>query len=327
MILETAWVEIGALLLVGLSLLFGLCFTVVSHGHVVVVERLGKLSRVGNPGLVMLFPWIDTVRKVRWTLRQEGRPDQILNTSNIRTIPTNFDFSEVAVTTQDQMSVRVNGMMTFSIKDPVKAVYSCDDLYLWLNQVHMSVVAEVVCRQKLDDLINTGMTELAGIIFADLRRKIMDNGLDISSYVLQYIRPSDRIMKAKEEAVCKKREAEAELLRVRAESEVSVLKAESEARALTAKANSENSRKVAAAQTQKECDALKASSHTTEVQALVDVATKACGKPLSEASCMEIFRHWSDRAVATTLANSPNTKLIPHGALIGRVVQDALLEK
>ena len=78
----------------------------------VVVFRLGRLSGVRGPGLVLLIPfWIERIERV-----------------SLRTIVDDVKPQEVM--TKDNVSVQVNAVLTFRVTDPDKAIVEVEEFGL-----------------------------------------------------------------------------------------------------------------------------------------------------------------------------------------------------
>jgi len=100
-----------------------------------VVFRLGRLSGVKGPGLILLIPLIDRMIKV-----------------SLRTIP--MDVPPQDVITRDNVSVKVNAVIYFRVVVPDKAVVNVEDYLFATSQVAQTTLRSVMGQVEMDDLLS-----------------------------------------------------------------------------------------------------------------------------------------------------------------------------
>jgi len=106
---------------------------VVPQSETRVIERLGRFHSVLNPGLNIIWPFIDKP-KVVYTRRIEnavgGRQYvRVLTTSVIDLREQVYDFPSQQVITRDNVTTEINALPIFSkIVDPKKSVYEIGKL-------------------------------------------------------------------------------------------------------------------------------------------------------------------------------------------------------
>ena len=102
----------------------------------VVVFRLGRLSGVRGPGLVLLIPfWIERIERV-----------------SLRTIVD--DVTPQDVMTKDNVSVQVNAVLTFRVIDPDKAIIEVEEFGFAISEMAQTTLRSVLGRAELDDLLS-----------------------------------------------------------------------------------------------------------------------------------------------------------------------------
>jgi regulator of protease activity HflC (stomatin/prohibitin superfamily) len=94
---------------------------IVPQATVMLVERLGRFSRVAASGLNILVPFIDKPRAVFWTNTRGGVTSIDLREQYI-------DLPPQPVITRDNVTIHVDSVVYWQITDPVKAVYEMNDL-------------------------------------------------------------------------------------------------------------------------------------------------------------------------------------------------------
>jgi regulator of protease activity HflC (stomatin/prohibitin superfamily) len=112
-----------------------------------VIERLGKFSRVLKPGINCLIPFLDSPKQFVWGRSYVNHRGQVINES--RTL-TRVDLRETAlnfpaqdVYTVDTVQMRVNAVMYYRIRDVEAAVYQVDDLTGAIRNVAQAQLKDV----------------------------------------------------------------------------------------------------------------------------------------------------------------------------------------
>lgn len=101
-----------------------------------VVFRLGRLSGVRGPGLVLLIPfWIERMERI-----------------SLRTIVD--DVKPQDVMTKDNVSVQVNAVLTFRVTAPDKAVIEVEEFGFAISEMAQTTLRSVLGRAELDDLLS-----------------------------------------------------------------------------------------------------------------------------------------------------------------------------
>src|SRR6478672_6006167 len=103
------------LLFIGIVLLIIAAKTIkiVPQATVMLIERLGRFSRVASSGLNILWPFIDKPRAVYWTNTRGGVTSIDLREQYI-------DLPPQPVITRDNVTIHVDSVVYWQITDPVK---------------------------------------------------------------------------------------------------------------------------------------------------------------------------------------------------------------
>ncbi len=99
-----------------------------------VVFRLGRLLGPRGPGLILLIPFVEQMRKV-----------------DLRTITLDIPSQEVI--TQDNVTVRVNAVAYFRVLDPNAATVNVADYIRATSQIAQTTLRSVLGQSSLDDLL------------------------------------------------------------------------------------------------------------------------------------------------------------------------------
>ncbi len=99
-----------------------------------VVFRLGRVIGAKGPGLVLLIPLIDRMRKI--SLRVQT-----------------YDVAPQDIVTSDTVSVKVNGVLLFRVADPVKAAVEAADFVEATGLLAQTTLRAVLSGAELDELL------------------------------------------------------------------------------------------------------------------------------------------------------------------------------
>ncbi|WP_442943033.1 slipin family protein [Nocardia sp. NBC_01503] len=100
-----------------------------------VVFRLGRVRAVRDPGLRMLIPGVDRMRKV---------------STQVVTMPVPAQDG----ITRDNVTVRVDAVVYFRVIDPMRAIVEVQDYLFAIAQVAQTSLRSVIGKSDLDDLLS-----------------------------------------------------------------------------------------------------------------------------------------------------------------------------
>jgi regulator of protease activity HflC (stomatin/prohibitin superfamily) len=100
-----------------------------------VVFRLGRLTGVRGPGLILLIPIIDKMVKV-----------------SLRTVV--LDVPPQDVITQDNVSIKVNAVVYFRVMEPQKAIVQVENFLAATSQLSQTTLRSVLGQSELDDILS-----------------------------------------------------------------------------------------------------------------------------------------------------------------------------
>jgi hypothetical protein len=99
-----------------------------------VVFRLGRLMGPRGPGLILLIPFVEQMRKV-----------------DLRTVTMDVPSQEVI--TRDNVTIRVNAVAYFRVIDPNAAITNVADFIRATSQIAQTTLRSVLGQAELDDLL------------------------------------------------------------------------------------------------------------------------------------------------------------------------------
>lgn len=100
-----------------------------------VIFRLGRMVGIKGPGLILLIPLIDRMVKV-----------------SLRTVT--MDVPPQDVITRDNVTVRVNAVVYFSVMDAAKAIIAVEDYIYATSMISQTSLRSVLGQVDLDDLLS-----------------------------------------------------------------------------------------------------------------------------------------------------------------------------
>lgn len=195
-----------------------------------VVERLGRYVRTADPGLTIIIPFLDKLRKVDMREQVVDVPPQ-------------------EVITKDNVVVTVDAIVFYEATDPVKLVYNIADFFVAATKLAQTNLRNVVGEMELDDaltsreVINTKLREVLddatdkwGVRVVRVELQRIDPPIDVTQAM-------HRQMKAEREKRANILDAEgfrqAKILEAEGKRQSRILEAEGEASAIQAVADAQ----------------------------------------------------------------------------------------
>jgi regulator of protease activity HflC (stomatin/prohibitin superfamily) len=167
-----------------------------------VVFRLGRITQPKGPGLIFLLPF-GVERMVKIPLR----------------IVT-MDIPPQDVITRDNISVKVNAVIYFRVKDPVKALVEVQDYLYATSQLAQTTLRNVVGQAEMDQLL-AEREHINGIV-----RRIVDEGtapwgIDVTSVEMKDIDLPQEMKRAMARQAEAERERRAKIIAAEGEFQAS----------------------------------------------------------------------------------------------------------
>jgi regulator of protease activity HflC (stomatin/prohibitin superfamily) len=100
-----------------------------------VIFRLGRYARTGGPGLTLLIPFIEQLRRVDLRLVTMDVPPQ-------------------DIITRDNVSVKVNAVVYFRVLKPEDAIINVEDFLYATSQLAQTTLRSVLGQAELDELLS-----------------------------------------------------------------------------------------------------------------------------------------------------------------------------
>lgn len=151
-----------------------------------VVFRFGKIVSVRDPGLNLVIPFIDWMRKVDLRIITLPIPPQ-------------------KIITKDNVSVDISAVAYFKIVDAVKSIVAIQDVYSAIDQIAQTSLRNIVGKFQLDEILSERATINAEIT------KILDAYTEVWGVVVNSVEIKDiELPDNMQRAIAKQAEAERE---------------------------------------------------------------------------------------------------------------------
>jgi regulator of protease activity HflC (stomatin/prohibitin superfamily) len=192
--LLTVLVVIAALVLLGLAL----SVRIVQQYEKGVLFRLGRVIGVREPGLTLIVPVIDVLRRV--SLRIVTMPIQ-----------------SQGIITHDNVSIDVSAVAYYRVTDAVKSVVAIENVAAAINQIAQTTLRKVVGQHTLDqtlaetDRINVAIREILDV-------QTEDWGVVVTLVELKDIQLPDTMQRAMARQAEAEREKRAKIIAAEGES-------------------------------------------------------------------------------------------------------------
>lgn len=282
-----------------LVLVIGIIFAstkTVPQGQVWTVERFGAYTRLLNPGLSFLVPFVDQVG------RKLNVQEQVL------------DIPEQSVISRDNATVTVDGVIYYRVLEAEKAAYQIANLSQALSTLAMTNIRAVIGELELDAALSS-RERINTSLLVILDGATTSWGVKVSRVEIRRIEPPENLIRAMNMQMTAERERRATVMRAEGEREAAVKVAEGNKASLILSAEG---RRSAA-----ENDAL-----ARERLALAEAnATRSVAEALSKGGEPALRYFIADRYVQAfqAMAASPNSRLVvvpmESSALAGGITQ------
>ncbi|GIV80443.1 MAG: paraslipin [Litorilinea sp.] len=177
-----------------------------------VIERLGRYQRTADPGLTLIVPFLDTMRKV-------DMREQVV------------DVAPQEVITRDNVVVTVDAIVYYEATDPVKLTYNVADFYNAATKLAQTNLRNVIGETELDEALTS-----RDMINARLREVLDDAtdkwGVRVVRVEIKRIDPPEDVTQAMHRQMKAEREKRAQILEAEGLRQARILEAEGEAEAV-----------------------------------------------------------------------------------------------
>jgi regulator of protease activity HflC (stomatin/prohibitin superfamily) len=246
----------------------------VKQAEAIVVERLGRYSRVLTPGLHIVLPFLEGTRKSVWTFVQDsenGRHYRYTRTvSRIDLREAVYDFPRQNVISKDNVTMEINALLYYQITDPIAAVYEVNNLPQAIEKLTQTTLRNIIGSMDLDEILvsRDQINEHLRVILDEATDKW---GVKVNRVELQEVNPPADIRQAMEKQMRAERERRAVILEAEGSKRAAILESEGvqESKVLRAKGEAEAQIELARGQAESRLQIAKAEAEAIQMVQLV----------------------------------------------------------
>ncbi len=201
---------------------------IVPQSSVLLIERLGRFSRVAKSGLNIIVPFFEAPRAVYWTNSRPGQTSIDLREQYI-------DLPPQPVITRDNVTINVDSVVYWQITDPAKAVYEVADLVGGIVQLTITGMRAVMGEMDLDHTLSSRdqINSKLQIILDEATDKW---GVKVTRVDVKNINPPEDVRITMEKQMTAERNRRALVLQAEGDKQAAIARAEGEKQSAITKA-------------------------------------------------------------------------------------------
>lgn len=193
---------------------------IVPQSSVLLIERLGRFSRVAKSGLNVIVPFFESPRAVYWTNKYPGITSIDLREQYI-------DLPPQPVITRDNVTINVDSVVYWQITDPIKAVYEVTDLVGGIVQLTITGMRSVMGEMDLDSTLSS-RDQINSKLQMILDEATDKWGVKVTRVDVKNINPPEDVRITMEKQMTAERNRRALVLQAEGEKQAAIARAEGE---------------------------------------------------------------------------------------------------
>ncbi|MFK5955016.1 MAG: stomatin-like protein [Planctomycetota bacterium] len=238
------YVLLGLVALVVLLAIRGL--KIIRQAELMLVERLGKYHRTLEPGINIIWPFIDRPRPISWRMKIQSARGAVSRTIQTNTVDLReqvFDFPEQSVITCDNVVIEVNGLLYYQVTDARRAIYEVANLPMAIEKLAQTTLRNIIGEMELDTTLSS-RDEINSKMRAVLDDATDKWGVKVNRVELQDISPPATVVQAMEKQMKAERERRAVILEAEGVKASQILRAQGQRDSAIAVAEGERQSRI-----------------------------------------------------------------------------------
>lgn len=192
-------------IIIGLILVFN-TIKILNEYERAVVLRLGRFTGIRGPGLIILIPGLEKMRRV-----------------DLRTVT--MDIPSQDIISKDNVTLKVNGVVYFRVSNPEKAIIAVENYLMATNQIAQTTLRSVIGQFELDEVL-THRDKINGKLQTILDEQTEPWGVKVSAVEVKAIDLPAEMQRAMAKQAEAEREKRSKIISAEGELEASVKLAE-----------------------------------------------------------------------------------------------------
>ncbi|KAK3927559.1 Stomatin-like protein 2, mitochondrial [Frankliniella fusca] len=255
-----------------------------------VVERMGKFSRILNPGLNVLIPIVDKVKYVQ-SLKE-----------------ITIDIPKQSAITKDNVNLSIDGVLYLKIIDPYKTSYGIEDPEFAVSQLAQTTMRAELGKMSLEQIFQE--RESLNVTIVEAINKASEPwGISCLRYEIRDIALPSRITEAMQMQVEAERKKRAAILESEGQREAAINVAEGRKRARILASEADKLEQVNRAEGEAEAVLAIAKARAQGLNSVAESLAKAHGKSAASLVVAEQYVTAFEK-----LARTNNTLILPSNA-------------
>ncbi|TCZ77395.1 SPFH/Band 7/PHB domain protein [Paenibacillus albiflavus] len=269
---------------------------IVPQQRVGVVERLGKFNRLLHPGLNIVIPIIDQVRKYHdLRIQQANVPPQ-------------------TVITKDNVQVQIDTIIFYQVVGPEQATYGISDYVYGVRNISTATMRQIIGKLELDETLS-GREKISAEIRIALDEATEKWGVRIERVEVIDIKPPIDIQDSMDKQMKAERSKRAIVLEAEAAKQDMILRAEGDKQSKILKAEGDKEARIREAEGLKQAQELEAQGQAKAIQAIAE-AERARIEQLRAAGLDEqVLAYKSFEALMEVAKGPANKVFLPSNAI------------
>lgn len=244
------WI-IALIVIVFVVVFAALTVKIVPQQRVGVVERLGKFNRLLHPGLNIVIPIIDQVRKYHdLRIQQANVPPQ-------------------TVITKDNVQVQIDTIIFYQVVGPEQATYGISDYVYGVRNISTATMRQIIGKLELDETLS-GREKISAEIRIALDEATEKWGVRIERVEVIDIKPPIDIQDSMDKQMKAERSKRAIVLEAEAAKQDMILRAEGDKQSKILKAEGDKEARIREAEGLKQAQELEAQGRSKAIQAIAE---------------------------------------------------------
>lgn len=256
-----------------------------------IVERMGRFSRLLQPGLNFLIPVLDKVKYVQ-SLKE-----------------ITIDIPKQSAITKDNVNLNIDGVLYLKITDPKKTSYGIEDPEFAISQLAQTTMRAELGKMSLEQIFQERESLNVTIVEAINKASFEPWGISCLRYEIRDITLPARITEAMQMQVEAERKKRAAILESEGQKEAAINVAEGQKRARILASEASQLEKINRAKGEAEALLTVARARATGLDAVADALKKTNGKNAASLVVAEQYVNAFEK-----LARTNNTLILPSNA-------------
>lgn len=253
-----------------------------------VVERLGKFSRILEPGLQLIVPVMD----------------RIAYRHSLKEVP--LDVPEQVCITKDNTQLSVDGIIYFQVTDPRLASYGSSDYIQAITQLAQTALRSVIGKMELDRTFES-RDEINHTVVSVLDEAGRTWGIKVLRYEIKSLTPPESILRAMQAQITAEREKRAVIAKSEGVRQEEINLADGQRQAAILASEGEKQAQINKAMGEAQAIELVANANANAVRAVGAAMEAAGGMNAANLKVAELYI-----GAFQQLARTNNTLIIPN---------------